>query len=58
MLDAETVVEIGETIGPVSKTKHDKEIVGGTFLRVKVEVDVIKPLCRGRKVALNDNNET
>ena len=31
---------------------------GGTFLRVKVEVDVTKPLCRGRKIALNDDDET
>ena len=57
MLDAETAIEIGETIGPVSKTEHDKEMVGGTFLLVKVEVDVTKPLCRCRKVALNDDNE-
>ena len=57
MLDAETAVEIGETIGPISKTEHDKEMVGGTFLLVKVEVDVTKPLCRCRKVALNDDNE-
>ena len=32
-------------------------MVGGTFLRVKVEVDVSKPLCKGRKVALNDDTK-
>ena len=32
-------------------------MVGGDFLRVHVEIDVSKPLCRGRKVALDDNNE-
>ena len=58
MLDAKTAVEIGETIGPVSKTEHEKDMVGGTFLRVKAEVDVTKPLCRGRKIALNDDDET
>ncbi|KAF3969630.1 hypothetical protein CMV_006590 [Castanea mollissima] len=46
MLDLETTIEIGETIGSVSQAEHDKEMVGGTFLRVKVEVDVSKPLCR------------
>ena len=30
-----------------------KEMVGGDFLRVKVEIDVSKPLCWGRKIAIN-----
>ena len=31
--------------------------MGGDFLRVHVEIDMSKPLCRGRKVALDDDNE-
>ena len=57
MLDVETIVEIGETIGSVSQAEHNKEMVGGTFLCVKVEVHVTKPLCRGRKVSLNDDTK-
>ena len=30
-----------------------KEMVGGDFLRVKVEIDVSKLLCWGRKIAIN-----
>ena len=54
MLDPETAVEIGETIGTVSRTKHSNDMVGGDFLRVRVVVDVTKPLCRGWRIAINN----
>ena len=57
MLDVETTIEIGETIGSVSQAEHNKEMAGGTFLCVKVEVHVTKLLCRGRKVSLNDDTK-
>lgn len=52
----ETAIEIGETIGTISPSEHPKEMVRGDFLRVRMEVDVSKPLCRGRKIAINTNN--
>ena len=57
MLDPETAYELGETIGPVVPSENDKELIGGDFLRVRVEVDVSQPLCRGRKVVLEDDKE-
>ncbi|XP_075662261.1 uncharacterized protein LOC142631823 [Castanea sativa] len=57
MMDPETAIEIGETLGPVSASEITKELVGGTFLRVRVEVDVSNPLCRGRKIAINEDLE-
>ena len=53
MLDLEVAMEIGETIGTVIPSEHTKEMVGGDFLWVRVEIDVLKPLCRGRKIATN-----
>ncbi|KAL0007003.1 hypothetical protein SO802_008505 [Lithocarpus litseifolius] len=55
MLDLEVAMEIGETIGNVIPSEHTKEMVGRDFLRVRVEIDVSKPLCRGRKIAINAN---
>ena len=49
-----TAVEVGETIGTVSKQHDIFEIVGGTFLRVRVEVDITRPLCRGRRVTFEE----
>ena len=46
----ETAFSIGETIGPVIKPKDLGEMLGPNFMRVKVVVDVSKPLCRGRKI--------
>ena len=57
MLDPETAYELGETIGPVVPSENNKELIGGDFLRVRVEVDVSRPLCRGRKVVLEDDKE-
>ena len=57
MLDPETTYELGETIGPVVPSENDKELIGGDFLRVRVEVDVSRPFCRGRKVVLEDDKE-
>lgn len=55
MLQPETAIEIGETIGTVSLSEHMNEMIGGDFLRIRVEIDVTKPLYRGRKIAINDS---
>ena len=46
MLDIETAIELGETLGEVSTDEVEKEMVGGDFIRVKVKIDASKPLCR------------
>ena len=56
LLNSETAMELGEKIGIVLSTKHSDEMIGGDFIRVRVEVDVTKPLCRGRRVALNEKD--
>nr|XP_023898835.1 uncharacterized protein LOC112010714 [Quercus suber] len=57
MMVPDTAIEIGETLGQVSVTKNAKEMVGGTFLCVRVEVDISKPLSRGRKVGITEDSE-
>lgn len=57
MLNSKIAMELGENIGNISSAKHLNEMVGGDFLRIRVEVDVTKPLYRGCRVALNDKDE-
>uniref|UniRef100_A0A7N2MLC6 DUF4283 domain-containing protein n=1 Tax=Quercus lobata TaxID=97700 RepID=A0A7N2MLC6_QUELO len=53
----ETAREIGDTIGLVIKPSDDSEWKGGTFLRVRVRVDMTHPLCPGRKVTFEEGQE-
>nr|POE93752.1 hypothetical protein CFP56_30522 [Quercus suber] len=57
MLDSETTIEIGETLGQVIPCENSCEQVGGDFLRIQVEIDVSKPLCCGRRIALDETKE-
>lgn len=54
---SETAIEIRESIGHVSIPQDSLEMKGGTFMRVRVAVDISRPLCRGRKVSFVDNME-
>ena len=56
-LDFPMAIQIGKTIGAVSCHGHEAETIAWDFLRVRVEVDVSKPLCRGRRVVLDDDEE-
>ncbi|KAF3971158.1 hypothetical protein CMV_005209 [Castanea mollissima] len=56
-LDIPTAIQIGKTIGAVSCHHREAEMIVGDFLRVRVEVDVSKSLCRGRPVVLDDDEE-
>lgn len=56
-LDIPTAKQIGKTIGVLSFHGREAEMIAGDFLRVRVEVDVSKPLYRGRKVILDEEEE-
>ena len=57
-LNVEAVAEfIGETIRLVIKSNDPIEMKGGTFMRVRVMVDVTRPLCRGRRISFDEEVE-
>ena len=56
-LNEKTAYRIGKSLGDVSKAFHAGELIGGNFLRIRVGVNVTKPLNRGRKVLLGTDEE-
>ena len=56
-LNEKTAYEIGNSLGEVSKVAQVGELIGGDFLRVRVVVNVSRPLNRGRKVLLGKDGE-
>ena len=51
LLTVEAVFSISETLGTVMKPKDINEKRGGNFMRVRVAIEIRKPLCRGRKIS-------
>lgn len=50
LLTEEATFSLGETLGIVTKPKDFSEMSRGNFMRVRVAVDITKPLCCERKV--------
>lgn len=44
-MNPETAIEIGESIGEVVIPQDDSKMRGGTFMQVRVLVDISCPLC-------------
>lgn len=57
-MDRETTEEIYSTVGKVVKIEGSKEFGGDDFIRVRVTMDIIQPLCRGRVVTLENSMKT
>lgn len=57
LLSSEVASGLGETLGVVTMPKDHTEMRGGNFLRVRVAIDVSEPLCRGRRVKFDENEE-
>ena len=57
-LKKEVAEALGSRIGEVMKTtESDEEMGGGRVMRIRVKVDITKPLCRGRKIGLANGKE-
>ncbi|KAK9987692.1 hypothetical protein SO802_027931 [Lithocarpus litseifolius] len=46
-----------ETVGQVCHLQNAPTVDGGSFMRVRVLVDISQPLCRGRVIAFDDDME-
>ena len=52
-----TAEKIYEVIGDVSRPKDPKDANGGSFLRLKISIDLSLPLCRGCLVTLENDKQ-
>lgn len=57
LLSVEVAQSLGGSLGTVKMPTDQAEMRGGNFMRVRVSIDVSEPLCRGRKVKFDENNE-
>ena len=56
-LTDETAVMIRNSVGNVIHFQVKEELIGGDFLRIRVNVEITKPLCRGHRVLLEAGRE-
>ncbi|XP_075652402.1 uncharacterized protein LOC142622758 [Castanea sativa] len=56
-MNARAAEKICEILGTVLPSTNPKETEGGSFVRIKVSLDVTIPLCRGRLVSIGRDKE-
>ena len=56
-LNKKTAYGIGKSLGEASRASQVEELIRGNFLRIRVGVNVSRPLNKGRKVLLGDEDE-
>ena len=49
-MSTKVAISIGESLGDVIPTKESVELKGSNYMRIRVAIDITKPLCRGRRV--------
>ena len=53
---AQDIVSIAGDV--VVSEESNEECEGSQFMQVRVSIDITKPLCRGRKIELNDGEDS
>ncbi|XP_030922912.1 uncharacterized protein At4g02000-like [Quercus lobata] len=56
-MSMEVAISIGESIGDVIPTKDSSELKGSNYMRIRVVIDITKPLCRGRRVTWDQDSD-
>lgn len=57
LLMIEVALSLGESLGSFIVLKDTAEMRGRNFIRVRVTINVSEPLCQGRKVTSDENND-
>ncbi|KAK9993776.1 hypothetical protein SO802_023479 [Lithocarpus litseifolius] len=54
-LTEEVALSLGETLGLVISSKDPSEMNGGTFIRVRVSLNILEPICCSRRISFRHN---
>ncbi|KAK9990738.1 hypothetical protein SO802_025723 [Lithocarpus litseifolius] len=57
LLTTDVAISLGEFIGKVFIPKDTAEMRGGNFMRVRVNINISEPLCRGKRVMFDEHND-
>ena len=57
LLTDEVAFKLGDTLGNVIRTGDSSDMRGRTFMRVRVSLNILEPICRGRCVTFGQNSE-
>ena len=57
LLTEEVAFKLGDILGNVIRTRDSSNMKGGTFMRVKVSLNILEPICHGRHVTFRQNSE-
>ena len=57
LLTTEVAVRLGESLGVVTMPNDQMEMRGGNFMRVRVTIDILQLLCRGKQVDFDEEDE-
>ena len=57
LLTKEVAFKLGDTLGTIIKSRDLSDMRGGTFMRVRVSLNILDPICRGRRITLGQNSE-
>lgn len=57
LMTVEAAISLGESLGIVSIPRDKSEMKGINFMRIRVAVDVTKPLCRGKVFTWDQGRE-
>ena len=56
-LNRDVAEDLCDTMGIVDRNSSDVEVDRGSFIRVRVRVDISLPLCKGRVLSIEDGEE-
>ena len=57
LLTDEVAFKLGDTLGNVIRTGDSSDMRGRTFMRVRVSLNILEPICCGRCVTFGQNSE-